>query len=213
MQKDTALSLIEDVFSVLNNGASTCDPIPRLKQILSDNGVKQLNENYSQIGFEISAADIAELREEKLINDNNDVMFVEDYQNLKPLEKLLYAVCWKNNDLKKIRHIINGITSEAEDLPSQAIVFHQFGKYLKKQGEPIIDQHVLRAFCLHKEHRKEEWFMTDTITKNHHTDIKEYCDWFKRICKKYAEINNFDFELDAILMSVGKAVKQKKMKK
>jgi hypothetical protein len=54
-------------------------------------------------------------------------------------------MAWKNNDLKKLKHIIEGIKDENE-YKKTGIVFYQFGKHLRNIGEPIIDQHVLRAF-------------------------------------------------------------------
>jgi hypothetical protein len=53
---------------------------------------------------------------------------------------------WKNGDLKKLKHIANGIADakETSDNYNDAPVFYQFGKYLTdKENHPIIDQHVI----------------------------------------------------------------------
>src|SRR5690606_32497026 len=74
-----------------------------------------------------------------------------------PLAKLLYSVLWKNGDLLKVKHIIEGIVSEEIDDKENGLVFYQFGKYLAKMpGEPIIDQHVLRAFGAYKANGDKE---------------------------------------------------------
>lgn len=64
-----------------------------------------------------------------------------------PLEKLFYAALWKNGDLRKLLHIVNGIKGEPSN--AQAVTFHHFGKFLAQPEEnPIIDQHVIRAYKL-----------------------------------------------------------------
>ena len=64
-----------------------------------------------------------------------------------PLEKLFYATLWKNGDLSKISHIINGIKDESNI--SATVTFYHFGKFLAEPEEnPIIDQHVIRAYKL-----------------------------------------------------------------
>ena len=79
--------------------------------------------------------------------------------------KLLYSIIWKNGDLLKVKHIIQGILeSEIENVDNNdkefvekqdSLVFYQFGKYLtKKNNEPIIDQHVVRAFAVSRNGRK-----------------------------------------------------------
>ena len=81
------------------------------------------------------------------INDENDIVIRSDAN---PLEKLLYAIVWKNGDLLKLRHVIHGIVdSDVGRKGKNGVVFYQFGKHLSKLGKPIIDQHVLRAFAVY----------------------------------------------------------------
>lgn len=61
---------------------------------------------------------------------------------LTPLEKLLYAMLWKNGDLGKENHIIKGILELAKE--SSGVVFNAFGAYLAGRQHHIVDQHTLR---------------------------------------------------------------------
>jgi hypothetical protein len=66
--------------------------------------------------------------------------------DLPPLTKLLYAVLWKNGDLAKVKHVVKGILDKRDE-SDNSIIFYQFGRHLsEKKSEPIVDQHVLRAF-------------------------------------------------------------------
>lgn len=72
---------------------------------------------------------------------------IDIFNPVTPLEKLFYAVLWKNGDLLKLPHLVNGIIDEPNN--TQAITFHRFGKFLAQPEEnPIIDQHVIRAYKL-----------------------------------------------------------------
>lgn len=79
--------------------------------------------------------------------DLNEIPNTIDQTSLKtPTEKLLYAALWKNGDILKISHIINGLKGK-EDTQATAMTFHHFGKFLANPEEnPIIDQHVIRAY-------------------------------------------------------------------
>lgn len=71
---------------------------------------------------------------------------IEQKDLTRPIEKLLYAALWKNGDLLKITHIINGIKG-VETAESSAMTFYYFGKFLANPAKsPIIDQHVIRAY-------------------------------------------------------------------
>jgi hypothetical protein len=84
-----------------------------------------------------------------------------------PLEKIFFAILWKNAQLSRMRSIIAGLKSNI-DIESHAIdeenntkdadppvVFMQFGKYLKDKNEPIIDQHVFRFYTLLRSTQKK----------------------------------------------------------
>lgn len=72
---------------------------------------------------------------------------IDIYNPVTPLEKFFYSALWKNGDLPKLPHLVNGIKGEPNN--AQAVTFYHFGKFLAQPEEnPIIDQHVIRAYKL-----------------------------------------------------------------
>ena len=136
-------------------------------------------DGYPKIDFDIQPKEIRKLQKNNLIDDECLLSNEISLKLTDPISKLLYAVAWKNGDLKKVRHVINGIldTEKNEDSQEDALVFYQFGKYLtKKLGEPIIDQHVIRAFAVYiTEDQKtvEKYRTIDTLNKKHRGLISE----------------------------------------
>lgn len=141
--KEQAKEFTTGIFQQIENA----NTIEVLTGILNNKefGKNKLNiEKYPRIEFNIQPDEVRML----LTNGKIDQKKISD-----PLTKLLYAMAWKQGDLNKIKHIINGILHTEDNTKSQenALVFYQFGKHLtKSNGEPIIDQHVLRAFSVYK---------------------------------------------------------------
>jgi hypothetical protein len=137
-----------------------------------------------------------------LIDENGLLSFT---QMKTPVEKLLYAFLWKQGDLSKVRHIIEGITGSTllKDKRS-GMVFHQFGKHLSDNEEPIIDINVLRAFAVY----------TDTqggLTKSGISQspegaklVEAYIQWFKKV----ANTPERRFMIDRIMFAIGKHIKK-----
>ena len=119
-------------------------------ELLTNN--KMDEKKYPNLGYTISNDDIKELKKEGKLD--NKGFFSENISELKltSLEKILYSIIWKNGDIRKEYHIVDGIDSignnQYEDNRSNGLVFYQFGRHLAEPKEPIIDQHVLRAFAI-----------------------------------------------------------------
>ncbi len=171
---------------------------------------------YPQIEFKIEKEEIDALKKNGIITDENQLApnFEGD-----ALSKLLYAVLWKNGDLIKIKHIINGIVSEEnEDYKESGIVFYQFGKYLTKKGNPIIDQHTLRAFGIYKADGNpveiERLRKLSIITKKENSIIEGYKRWLKTDLKETLRIDkDYSYYVDKVLFAVGKSLKIQKQSK
>lgn len=131
----------------------------------------------------------------------------------------MYAVLWKNGDLKKIKHIIKGINNKDNLVVEEGIVFHQFGRFLTGQiGEPIIDQHVIRAFAVYRHHDDDgitKYRKLEALDKKHLLLIKAYKDWLNgaTISSKLKANRDYSYYIDQLLFAVGKTVKQKLSKK
>jgi hypothetical protein len=194
----------------------TSKTIDEVERILDDLKIEKKNrvddKVYPHLKFKITKEEIEGLKEKGVITPGN---FLTDISNADTLTKLLYSVSWKNGDLKKIKHIIEGIISGQHDEKEDGLVFYQFGKYLtKKKGEPIIDQHVLRAFGIFQangdKEKIEKFQQLSVITKKEKQLIKEYKLWLSNnLTKELRDIENYTYHVDKVLFAVGKSVKKK----
>ncbi|TYP71559.1 hypothetical protein [Aquimarina intermedia] len=171
--------------------------------------------SFPKIDFNISSTEIDELIKSNIIDKNYNLNPLS--KNSDPLIKLLYSIIWKNGDLKKLKHITKGIHRDDLSIMEQekSFVFYQFGKYLTKQeNQPIIDQHVLRAFAIYQcddiqEIRQIRGFKV--ITKKEKNLIKDYINWLSsdsinNTLKKEAE---YLYYIDRILFASGRLTKKK----
>lgn len=165
---------------------------------------------YPPLKFKITKEEINNLKENGLITADN---VLTDISNTDPLTKLLYSVLWKNGDLKKVKHIIEGIISGQANEKESGLVFYQFGKYLSKNlGEPIIDQHVLRAFGVYHANGDREKIerlkRLSVITRKEKELIDRYKLWLRTdLTKELRNNDNYSYHVDKILFAVGKSIK------
>ncbi|MBK9490049.1 MAG: hypothetical protein IPO07_15690 [Haliscomenobacter sp.] len=140
-------------------------------------------ETYPKIEFDIKPDEIQGLIDNHFIDKELNLKTDITSKLKDSLTKLLYAMVWKNGDLKKIKHIIKGIQNAKEDSDDQndALVFYQFGKYLTKaSGQPIIDQHVIRAFAVYRTKEDNEISSLRKLSTSKKADkslIDEYKKW------------------------------------
>jgi hypothetical protein len=190
---------------------SDLEKITRNDKVLIKN--KLNTTDYPKINFTIQVKEIDYLLQKGLIDTNYN--FIESgISRLKnPLAKLLYSMAWKNNDLKKMKHIIEGIKDENE-YKKTGIVFYQFGKHLRNIGEPIVDQHVLRAFSVYYSNKSKEPIIEvlNTITDKHKILIKNYKEWLisDDIDSELKSKNDYIYHIDKILFAAGKTIKKRK---
>lgn len=205
------MEIIERTFDKLHASRT----IAQVEKIISDLGVEKYqmdDENYPKIDFKISKEEIEELKDKGIIKRDNTLSNIS-YSD--PLTNLLYSVLWKNGDLKKVKHIIEGIISGQQDEKENGLVFYQFGKYLtKKPGEPIIDQHVLRAFGIFKakgdKDKIERLRRLSLITKKEKELIEQYKFWLRTdLTTELRDIDQYSYHVDKVLFAVGKSVKTK----
>jgi hypothetical protein len=183
---------------------------------------KMSAQTYPSIQFALSAADIRSLQENGILTKGNEISPDFSAKVQDPLAKLLYALIWKNGDLKKIRHIVAGILNEGgkdDEEKENGLVFYQFGKYLKKEpGEPIIDQHVLRTFGIYQATESDEKEITrlrklSSITKKDKDLIAAYKDWLQAgdgLQECFRNTEGYTYHLDKLLFAIGRAVKLNK---
>lgn len=212
MNDEEAKNLVDNIFSKIESANS----FEELEQIEIDESIAKFKmdlEKYPPLKLVINEKDIDKLIETGII-DKSSLSFIDDVDSKieDPLAKLLYAILWKQGDLLKISHVLKGIRRNGNDSKS-GVVFHQFGRHLSNpENEPIIDQHVIRAFAIRQESEKiKYWRKLGLITNKeaHITIVDEYCAWLKNSkgwSKKEIDI------VDKILFATGKAVKAGKRK-
>jgi hypothetical protein len=224
LDNQEAINLVKDTFAKILNAKD----VQALKEIISSNPhlyKQKIDRNkYPELKLQLTAADIKQIT--TTICDENFNLHSNISEKLKtPLEKLLYALIWKNGDLQKINHIIKGAKDVENIQKSTQLnkeggqIFKQFGRHLVSHKEPIVDQHTLRAFIFFKSinetkedllviRKKDSWGNNAKTT----SDIETYKQWINKSFKQQREDPQYLLEIDSILFALGKAIKQKRQK-
>lgn len=132
-----------------------------------------------------------------------------------PLEKIFWAVLWKDGKLKSIKKIIEGaehVVNKKQSLLYNGVVYHYFGRHLMDRvREPIIDQHTTRAFRLLTKNPDDDLNKIRSIASVANEDAIAYCKWYIEITTA-EEISNYDEsrKIDSYLFALGKYAKIKK---
>ena len=215
MTDNQSIVFITEIFKLIKESKtiSELDNIADKLKIPEKNRMRI--EKYPKIEFEIKTNEIQSLIDKGIIDD--DLNFEPNITNkiTDPLTKLLYATSWKNGDLTKIKHIIKGILESKKDNNNQddALVFYQFGKYLTKTpGQPIIDQHVIRAFAIYLSENHEnvgKLRKMGTLDKKHKLLIAEYKKWLSsdNLTKELRSQTDYSYYIDKLLYATGKTIK------
>jgi len=139
---------------------------------------------------------------------------LEGGQKLTALEKLLYSVLWKNGDLGKERHIVEGVYGNAQDQKS-GIVFYEFGGYLQGRNTFIMDQHTLRCFavaaCDGSENQLNQARRLELINgknEQHQSWMSAYKKFYERIEERMpGSAADYLYEVDRLFFGAGKLIK------
>lgn len=206
--EDNAKLLTRQVFEIIENSKSEKD-LDKFDSLNFSEPIKKFytrtNRNYPKIQFTFTEDDIKKLK--KGFPDFETDKFTD------PFVKLFYAMLWKQGDLPKLKHLIEGLENK-DKKDCNALVLYNFGRYLSdNENNPIIDQHVIRAFKAGQDignfekHRKINF-----LEKIEHKEyIDEYRIWLQKLRTKIKKEDwaDFLFKLDRILMTLGKAIKSK----
>lgn len=179
-----------------------------LIRIAAECDLNLIENKYPRLEIKISAEEILELKESKVLTVDADNNLTVNQESLNPIAKLLYALVWKQGDLQKLKSIIQGI-EEVEDPDNDkktALVFYCYGNHLGDPARfPIIDQHVVRAFNLFMDPSN-----SDSIRKSDkvdQTDRQNFLNWYSN--KFVNRSSDFLYYLDRLLFEIGRTVKLK----
>lgn len=212
MKDSKSKELVDKVFKEIENAKS----IQELDEIIGERlESKRMDAvTYPQLEYSISGKEIEHLRNRGLINEDGNLNHdCEKLNEEGALVKLLYAILWKQGDLKKVKHIVAGIEGKDEKR-SSGFVFHQFGRHLESEHEPIVDQHVLRAFVIWKcpdKDRIGHLRKKSLINAGDIDLIDEYKNWLKSfsLTEELKNTKNYVYHIDQVLFALGRMVKKK----
>lgn len=169
-------------------------------------------ELFPQITFDLSKEDIEGMQNAGVLTAEG--LFAPDWLDHvhDPVARLLYAMAWKNGDLPKIKHIVQGVLADDGEVPRQAFVFHQFGRHLADKAQPIVDQHVLRAFGIHQSTDEKTWASLremKTVTQAHAHLIEDYRLWLQSdaLQAPLRATPGYAWHVDQVLFALGKTVR------
>ena len=219
MTNEEAKNKVTEVFEAINK-SETIKDIEAITEKLIPKKIRFDLISYPKIEFRITHQEINDLIESGILIKSE--IQTEGYDlsdkitnSSDTLTKLLYSLVWKMGDLKKLRHIIQGIidSDKINDNKEDALVLYYFGGYLTKtKGHPIIDQHVIRAFGVYKatDQEKIKSLLELQIINSKHKDIiNQYIEWLDS-----TELNRkYSYYLDKLLFATGKTIKRKKVKR
>ena len=221
MTNQEAKSFIDNIFELIKQAKTIEDLIAIEEKEFSESKFKMDVKSYPKIEFKITPAEIQTLLSNGILN--KDFNFQDNITSkiTEPLTKLLYSLAWKNGDLKKLKHIAKGVSEITlnENKQETALVFYQFGRYLTKtEGQPIVDQHVIRAFSISKLEEPYsiekigEFRQLSTITKNEKSNIQKYIKWLSSddLSNELKSKEDYCYYIDKILFATGRKTKLKK---
>jgi len=210
MNNEEAKTLVRCVFQSIEHAESEYDfgNIVEKDPILKKNRFDP--SKYPDLKISLTVDDIANLKKSGILSGENKILPVKETSSHTALEKLLYSVLWKNGDLGKEVHIVEGVlsTEEGKDDSSKenGLVFYQYGKHLAKREEPIVDQHTIRAFLLFKNLNSSDSVVTIIRKKGtlEREDLLAFKEWIALRTNGGVEQQ---FHIDKVLFALGKSIK------
>lgn len=215
-----ALTRVKKIFSLIES-ASTIDELKAIQNQFTLKEIKDYfpSDKYPQLKFSLSSDEVNQLKKEQILDSNGSISknCAEDNFLRTPLEKLLYSVLWKNGDLGKEKHITDGvlgIRDNQEIKNEKGLVFYHFGKHLQNKTNPIIDQHVIRAFQLYEASESDlehidKILKKETLSSKDKATFLRYVEWQNKHRLKDKDPIAFTYYLDRLLFGLGKSVKNK----
>ena len=164
---------------------------------------KMSQNKYPRLKISITKEQVESLIETGIIGETGEINY-DAISSQSALSQLLYSFLWKQGDIQKLKHIVNGFRNE-EPISDSGIVLHYFGKHLADNRNPIIDQHVIRAYAFSfglEEVNKE------TLSKKDKSNISAYIHWFKNeLPLVIRESRENRYLVDQIMYALGKKIK------
>jgi hypothetical protein len=176
---------------------------------------------FPRLRFRVSIEEIEFIRQLGVFADRaqfSPILATGEYahgKKMTPLEKILYAILWKNGDLGKEQHLISGILGKVHGQKT-GTVFHAFGGYIAGQHPYIMDQHTLRCFAVQASSDQEiervrSLDLIDGTDPEHGAWMEAYRHFYDSVSADLlCEKSDFLYEVDRLLFGAGKFIKRKR---
>ncbi len=205
---EKAQEISKKVIVEIENSISPVFVRDKCAGILIEYGIS-INETHERVPYVISEP------ERKIIIENEIIDTQWKFQrpkDLSPLEKILFATLWKVGMENRIGSLVHGILSTDNHLPDSYVLFQLGKSMLDPASEPIIDQHVIRAFLFGKPELIDPEDDLEKIAKKHSYKngyAEKYLTWIKDVVGNREQSVDFFYYIDKILFSLGRHIEAK----
>ena len=222
-----ALIRVKKIFDMIEK-AESIDSLKEIQNTEFTEGQRKKyfpGDKYPQLKLSLSNKEIEQLKADGFLDGNGSLSkkCADEkslIKNMTPLEKLLYSVLWKNGDLGKEKHITDGVLRNRDSgyvKGETGLVFYYFGLHLDDKKNPIIDQHVIRAFKLFRSKNPsiteiDMIIKKDTVTDKDKAVCEDYISWQNKLALKAYDPFEFTYNLDRLLFGLGKSLKKQQTK-
>lgn len=168
---------------------------------------------YPSVKPSLTVDELNVLKNEGLIDESNRLL-LDKFATGTPTVKLLYSLLWKQGDANKLQHLVDGILNSSIAESDHTLILRQFGRNLASAEEPIVDQHVLRAFEIFQLKSFDEKAVQALRKKGVYkrTDenlLTSYKKWLYKSRTRFSteDLSPANDMIDKILFLIGKRVK------
>lgn len=180
--------------------------------------VLNFEKKYPRFTLTVRPEDVDDLKKSHEVIDANHIINLNSTYGFTTLEKLLLAILWKNGHINRVQPVLDGIVGEQKSTTEYGVILRQFGKSLADPTEPIIDQHVLRAYCeygdLSDVKGRKKVPLGTAMKESDQELIDSYRKWLKKILASVPDVDRTEFlyRIDKILFAIGKELTAKQKK-
>ena len=222
LDNQTSKQLIVDLMQCIRTSSHSVELIERVKtiDIWGEEILQRMpGEKFPRLRLELTPEDMNELKKSEVLTDDLCVTtelakgVLPNGQPMTALEKLLYSVLWKNGDLGKEHHIVEGVYGN-EQKKRTGKVFYEFGGYLSGRNSFILDQHTLRCFAVrmsstgHEISRARQLETVDRSDEQQQRWIGRYMAYYDALEKRFGDAaSDYIYEVDRLFFGAGKLIK------
>jgi len=217
---------VSSIFNWINYSSTTHEllVIPSYLEQYQDRILNNMpGSKFPRLRLAISKDEVDYLVKEKIISE--DMQFSKSLasgnhpngQEMTVIEKILYAMLWKNGDIGKEQHLLSGVMQSRLQNKNDSVVFYEFGSYLSGNKSYIVDQHTLRCIAVIESSDENEIAYSRKLSiikksnKMHIKWLEAYDKFVENIRLKVSDdcYSEFMYHVDRILFSAGKIIKIK----